>query len=208
MRYATITEVYGNNFSTTNTNAYAGSELLSPMPKNVTGIEENGQDLEQTNSVQNIVDYKPVQTRQHTRHHSPAHPAASTIDSPSQYPGYLRKGLPPTQYKAIEKYNNNIYNPYYNNGPSKINQESNEEPGLSAGLSCDIDNYPCEAYLWHFKQCKECQKKLKTSNKDEKEGFLEILGLGDDMSDIILFILGALLIYLLFLKQGNNNMLG
>lgn len=207
MRYATIAEVYGTNFPSNKNNnlAYGNSELLSPIQKQLPGHDTNGEDLEQTNNISNITSYNtknpPVHTRVNTRHHKPAHPAPSTVASPGQHPGYMTKGLPPTQYKAIEKYNNNVYNPYNNNGPSHIQNLNQypQHPLYHANLPCDIDNYPCEAYMTHFAQCPQCQAMIKkNNNNNNKEGFINI---GDDMSDIILFVLGALLVYLLLTRN-------
>lgn len=219
MRYATITEVYGSDFSAQRNNnlvagAYGQSELLGPIQKQLPGHNTNGEDLEETNSVQNLTSYNtknpPVHTRVNTRHHKPAHPAPSTVAAPGQHPGYMTKGLPPTQYKAVEQYNSNVYNPYYNNGPSKINDVDSyaDHPLYRADLPCDVDNYPCEAYLAHFRKCAQCQMQLyQQQKKNSKEGFLNGLGTGDDMSDIILFILGALLVYLLLTRKNTFEML-
>ena len=115
--------------------------------------------------------------------------------APGKYPGYMTEGLPSTQYKAIEKYKP-TYQPYSNNGPSHIQHLGGKE------YPCDEHNPTCEAYLTHFKSCQECQSKIK-GPLDNKEGFVgDMFGVSDDTSDIIMFVLGALLVYMFMTRMN------
>lgn len=218
MSYASIVEVYGKDFGQVAANVrYPMSELLGAPQKQLPGHEQHGDPLS-TNSVKNVT--PPVHTRVNTRHHAPVQPAPSTHAEPGKYPGYLTKGLPATQYKALEKYDltggprASVY------GPSHIKDDANikelgaseyaKHPLYSGELPCDVDNYPCEAYLTHFEQCPVCQQKavfVLENNKNNKEGFIGGLLPNpfdgeNDSSDVLMYaVIGIILYYLFFRKK-------
>lgn len=212
MSYASIEEVYGKNFGSPNPLNYPMTELLGNPMEQLPGHTHNNDPLA-TNGVKNVM--PPVHTRVNTRHHGPVKPAPSTYAEPGKYPGYLTKGLPPTQYKALENYKTTTTTPASTYGPSHIQDnvhlkefggnEFAQHPLYNGELPCDVDNYPCEAYLTHFAHCSLCQQKaesvLSSKKKDQQqiEGFLG--NMVQDSSDLIMFGVIGLILYFLFVKK-------
>jgi hypothetical protein len=210
MSYASIVEVYGKDFGAAEPLNYPMTELLGRPQSQLPGHTHNEDPL----ATNNINVQPPVHTRVNTRHHAPAQPAPSTHAEPGKYPGYLTKGLPPTQYKALEDYTVSQDVAASSHGPSHLNNNHHlkefggsqyaQHPMYNGELPCDLDNYPCEAYLTHFKHCAQCRQKalfvLKKKDGGIVEGFANLLGGGNgDTSDLIMFgIIGLVLYYLLF----------